>query len=162
MTKKRWTANARLFLGAITLALMISTTPLFAQSGASDQAPMKPEHPVHISSVSLQEGYGSDTVLLVILMDSVIEPKIFYLEDPPRVVVDVASAYSPDLPRQIVPENQDVIRAVRIGVHKDKLLTRFVLDLETTRTYEASSFVYSPDRNGSTAKLVVKVTRLPD
>jgi hypothetical protein len=162
VTKIRWTANVLRLLGIITLAWAIGATPLTAQSEALDGKDTEAEKPVGISHVSLEEGYGSDSVLLVILMDSVTEPRIFYLENPPRVVVDVASPYAPNLPKQLVPSSADVIRLVRVGVHKDKLVTRFVLDLEETRTYEASSFVYSPDRNGKTAKLVVKITKLPD
>jgi hypothetical protein len=114
---------------------------------------------VEVLAAYLEEGNESDTARLVISLGRSVEPRIFALANPSRLIVDIPNAYANEmLPGQISPRSPLIIKNIRIGEHIDKRFVRFVCDLFDEKKYDVVPRLYLPQGENSQAKLIVIVT----
>ncbi len=140
------------------LPLLVHFSSVRAVSGDSE----KPtgERPPEIQDAFIREEAGNPKVFFVIALSRKVEPDIFSLKDPPRLVIDVPSGNEHSLPDVIKPKYPGFLKIVRVGRHPDRGLTRFVLDFAKKGEYEIQPIVFTPDPNRPASRIVVEITRL--
>ncbi len=105
---------------------------------------LAPAGPVDASEVNnLRVWTGPDKTRAVLDLSDTVDYRLFTLDDPPRVVVDIDRS-SLDEPLDVDPDHRGVIREVRHGVRDGEHL-RVVFDLESIA--DPQSFLLAPAGN---------------
>ena len=96
-----------------------------------------PKQPVlHKGTVSLGQRRTAEELQVSINTGGAVDFETFFLQDPPRMIVDIAGDWAIRGPHELAV-NSHGCRMVRLGRHKDKL--RVVFDLDPGSVYRSET-----------------------
>jgi hypothetical protein len=113
-----------------------------------------------VTKAYFEDGGQAESVTLVILLERPVEPRIYSLAAPPRLVVDLHNAHAHMmLPNEISPRTDSLIKGVRIGEHENEGFVRFVCDLWDDEQYSVTPRLRILEGGSPGAELRVTVAR---